>query len=250
MRNKKTIRIRAVLLAGCLLANSPAALAWGGTVYDPWNHAENIGQLAKQIEQIQQTIQLVSQGGQMLNLANLNQMSWVIDLVKVHQQQGSLAALQGTLANLYQSASGASGAVEGIYKNYQNSSVSNWDEYLAREQRIAEQNHGVHTASFQHASTTLQDLEQQHQAIRDLSAKTDTSVGSMQLLQTLNKHMNLIAQQNTQLMAVNTQGRREEADEKAQADLKKREEARLQAQWRRSNQESSDSLKKWLGGGK
>lgn len=247
---KNTIRagIRAALLAGMLAATEVAA--WGGTVYDPWNHAENISQLAKQVEQVQQTIQLVSQGGQMLDLANLNQMSWVIDLVKVHQQMGTLGALQSALGQFYQSASGASGAVEGIWKQYQNSDVRTWEDYAAREQRIADASHGQHTAAFQHASATLAGLDQQHQTIRDLSAKTDTSVGSMQLLQVLNKHMGMIAQQNTQLLAVSAQGRQEESDEKAQEDLRTKEAVRLQGQWRKSNQRSVDSLRSWLGGGK
>lgn len=209
--NKWRTRLLAVMLCASSAANAL-------TVYDPWNHIENINQLAQQVQQVQQAIQLVQQGGQMLNLANLNQMSWIIDLVGVHQQQGTLTSLQSALSSFYQQAGGASGALQGIWRQYQYSSVPTWNEYLEREQRIAEANHGVHTAAFQHASETLQGLEQQHRTIQDLSARTDTSVGTMQLMQTLNKHMNLIAQQNTQILGLLAQQRQEESDEKSQED--------------------------------
>lgn len=230
-------KIRAMLLGACLTAASSASAL---TVYDPWNHIENIQQLAQQVQQVQQAIQLVSQGGQMLNLANLNQMSWVIDLVNVHQQQGSLSALQSVLGRYYQSATGASGAMEGIYRQYQYSNVSSWDEYMARERTIADANRGVHTAAFQHASETLGGLEQQHRAIQDLSARTDTSVGTMQLLQTLNKHMNVIATQNTQMLGMLAQQRQEAVDEREQE--VERIKQRLEQEERYMDEESSRNL--------
>lgn len=220
MRFLNSVRI-AVLVVGLL--TTPLGRAGLGVVYDPWNHAENIAQLAQQVQQVQSAIQMVTDQQQLLRMAGLDQMKWVIDLVNVHQQQGTLAALKSRLGGLYGSAQGAQGALEGIWKQYLTSDVPTWDQYLAREQRIADANHGIHTTAFQHATETLNGLDQQHQAIQRLSSKTDTAMGTQQLLQTLNKHMNLIATQNTQMLGLLAQKRQEESDEKAQADIEKKE---------------------------
>ncbi len=198
-----------VLVSGLLMA--PLGRAGLDIVYDPWNHAENIAQLAQQVQQVQQAIQMVTDQQQLLHMAGLDQMKWVIDLVNVQRQAGTLVSLQNRLSSLYGAAQGAHGALHAIWRQYLHSDLTTWDAYMAREQRIADDNHGVHTAAFQHAAETLQGLEQQHQAIEELSSRTDTSMGTQQLLQTLNKHMNLIATQNTQILGLLAQKRQEGA---------------------------------------
>ena len=218
MKFPNSIRM-VVLVLG--LSVAPLGRPGLGVVYDPWNHAENIAQLTQQVQQVQQAIQMVTDQQQLLRMAGLDQMKWIIDLVNVHQQAGSLMALKNRLNGLYGAAQGAQAAMEGIWKQYIHSDLNTWEKYMAREQRIADANHGVHTAAFQHAAETIQGLEQQHQAIEELSSRTDTSIGTQQLLQTLNKHMNLIATQNTQILGLLAQQRQEESDEKAQADTDK-----------------------------
>ena len=215
--NKQKTSFRAAAVAVLFLVASGAPAM--DVVYDPANHIENIGQLMQQIKEVQEMIQLVSQQGQLLNLAQLDNLKWVIDLVQVHQQQGTLSLLQNQLGQFYQQAQDAQGATQGIYREYMASNLT-WDEYIAREQRITEGNNGVHTAAFEHATETLKGLDQQYEAIRDLNARIDSAQGTQQLLQVLGKHMNLIATQEAQMLALTAQQRQEESDEKAQRDAR------------------------------
>ncbi|MCG7871013.1 MAG: hypothetical protein JAZ11_02795 [Candidatus Thiodiazotropha lotti] len=224
MKLLNSLRI-AVLIAG--LTITPLGKAGLGIVYDPWNHAENIAQLVQQVQQVQQAIQMVTDQQQLLRMAGLDQMKWIIDLVQVHQQQGTLAALRTALGQFYSQAQSAQGATEGIYRQYLQSDLD-WNGYIDRENRIAQANHGVHTAAFQHATQTQQGLEQQHRTIQELSSRTDSAMGTQQLLQTLNKHMNLIATQNTQLLGLQTQSSQTDNDAKAQLAAKHQEEIEKQ----------------------
>ena len=229
-------------LIAALLAVGISSTASADIVYDPWNHAENIAQLAQNIKEVQQMIQMVTQQGQILNLAQLDNLKWVIDLVNVHEQQGTLQFLMNQLGQLYDQSESAERATRGIYREYLTSDLS-WEEYLAREKRITEANNGVHTATFQHATETLQGLEQQYDTIRDLNSRTDTAQGTQQLLQTLNKHMNLIATQNAQILALIAQERREESDEKAQQDEKKKKSLEAHRAAKAARERSWNSLR-------
>lgn len=218
-------KIRALVLAATLSLTTGASAL---TVYDPWNHIENINQLAQQVEQVAHLVEMVKSGRIIQEIAEMNNLGWVIDMVETYQKTvGALDNLQSALNGLYQSANASSASLEEIAKMYLNSPVQTWDEYVERENRIAEANNGVHTAAFQHATETLKGLEQQHKTIQELGAKADTATGSKQLMQLLNKHMGLIASQNAQLVAATSQKNAAEADEKMQEAKRAAEQSKV-----------------------
>ena len=75
MRFPNSIRM-VVLVLG--LSVAPLGRTGLGVFYDPWNHAENIAQLAQQVQQVQQAIQMVTDQQQLLRMAGLDQMKWII----------------------------------------------------------------------------------------------------------------------------------------------------------------------------
>ena len=215
-------KLRALFLAvGLTLATAASA---AGTVYDPWNHVENINQLAQQVKQVANLVEMVKSGQIIQEIAQANGLGWVIDLVETYQQTaGALENLQSSLNNLYQAANSSSASMEEIARMYLNSPVQTWDEFVEREERIAEANNGVHTAAFQHATETIRSLEQQQRTIKTLGEKANTSRGTNQLLVTLNQNANLIASQNAQILAITAQKVAAEADEKQQREAKAKE---------------------------
>ncbi len=75
-----------------------------------------------------------------------------------------------------------------------------WEAWVAREKQLAKEEKGDARLAFEKEIQALQRIQKQRTLIQKMQSQIDMPEGAQQSLQTMNQHLNMIAEQNTYLV--------------------------------------------------
>jgi P-type conjugative transfer protein TrbJ len=210
-------RPRACLLAASILAAplaltmaTPAAAQFGGVVYDPTNYAQNVLTAARSLQQVNNQIQmLTNQATSLLNEArNLNSLPYS----SLQQLQQSVAATQALLGQAQNIAYNVQSIDQAFARQYAGVSMSASNQQLVADARTRWRNSvgGLQDAMRVQAGA-VSNLDVNRAEMASLLTESQKAKGALDVAQSGNQMLALLAQQLADLTAVTAANGRAQA---------------------------------------
>jgi P-type conjugative transfer protein TrbJ len=221
------------IAAGMIGTSSPASAQM--SVFDPSNYAQNVLTAARTLTQINNQIQSLQNEAQMLT--NMGRNLSRIDFPQLQQLQQRL----GQIDRLMGQAQGIDFRVDQLDSQFRQLFPSNFDQLLRRDQRVAAARARLEAAmsAFRQTmgvqSQIVDNVHSDTEALAEIVARSQGAEGSLQAQQATNQLLALTAKQQLQIQ--NMMAAQFRAQAVAQADQTQVE------------QESRESVRRFLGDG-
>lgn len=184
------------------------------TVYDPWNHIENISILGQNVKQVAEMVNMVQQQIQLVNNAIMQAQMIGQNIASVLDQKTKLLTMLNELNKLKELYSNAENMIKGLKDKFDLSNFDSWEDFIKAEQSAMEMNSTSREATFKNATETLESIKEQQKVIQKLTNDLDGAVGTNQLLQTMGRQLSVMSEQNAQALAMQAQNTRQEMQER------------------------------------
>lgn len=227
-------RLAALALAGGMMV-APAPASAQLSVFDPSNYAQNVLTAARALTQINQQIQSLQNQAQMLT--NMSRNLSRIDFPQLQQLQQRLEQINGLMSQ----AQGIDFRVDRLDGQLRQLFPDSFDQLLRRDQRVAAARARLDAAmaalrqTMGVQSQVATNVQGDAQALAGIVASSQGADGSLAAQQATNQLLALAAQQQLQIQNLLAAQFRSQAIEQA---------ARAQTE-----QESRDSVRRFLGDG-
>lgn len=226
------VALAAILLSGLMAPPASAQLFGGGIVYDPSNHAENILQAARALQQIDNQVRQLTHEIEMIE-----KMARDLETLPVEVARGIIADRIRRIEELMREADGVGYGVEAVERDYEDLYPETYGEtppanvVLVEDARARwQQSRLAHKHTLLMVAETVRDTEQDADALAGLVEESQTAVGNLQALQAGNQIKALSAQQLMQMEALLAAHYRAEALDRArELEEAARGRARLQS---------------------
>ncbi|MEP0314240.1 MAG: P-type conjugative transfer protein TrbJ [Hyphomonas sp.] len=227
-----SVALAAILLSGLMAPPASAQLFGGGIVYDPSNHAENILQAARALQQIDNQVRQLTH-----EIDMIEKMARDLETLPVEVARGIIADRIRRIEELMRDADGIGYGVEAVERNYEDLYPETYGEtppanvVLVEDARARwQQSRLAHKHTLLMVAETVRDTEQDADALTGLVEESQTAVGNLQALQAGNQIKALSAQQLMQMEALLAAHYRAEALDRArELEEAARGRARLQS---------------------
>ena len=227
-----SVALAAILLSGLTAPPASAQLFGGGIVYDPSNHAENILQAARALQQIDNQVRQLTH-----EIDMIEKMARDLETLPVEVARGIIADRIRRIKELMREADGIGYGVEAVERNYEDLYPETYGEtppanvVLVEDARARwQQSRLAHKHTLLMVAETVRDTEQDADALTGLVEESQTAIGNLQALQAGNQIKALSAQQLMQMEAVLAAHYRAEALDRArELEEAARGRARLQS---------------------
>ena len=209
-----------------------AQLFGGGIVYDPSNHAENILQAARALQQIDNQVRQLTH-----EIDMIEKMARDLETLPVEVARGIIADRIRRIEELMREADGIGYGVEAVERDYEDLYPETYGEtppanvVLVEDARARwQQSRLAHKHTLLMVAETVRDTDQDADALAGLVEESQTAVGNLQALQAGNQIKALSAQQLMQMEALLAAHYRAEALDRArELEEAARGRARLQS---------------------
>ena len=226
------VALAAILLSGLMAPPASAQLFGGGIVYDPSNHAENILQAARALQQIDNQVRQLTH-----EIDMIEKMARDLETLPVEVARGIIADRIRRIEELMRDADGIGYGVEAVERDYEDLYPETYGEtppanvVLVADARARwQQSRLAHKHTLLMVAETVRDTEQDADALTGLVEESQTAVGNLQALQAGNQIKALSAQQLMQMEALLAAHYRAEALDRArELEEAARGRARLQS---------------------
>ena len=226
------VALAAILLSGLMAPPASAQLFGGGIVYDPSNHAENILQAARALQQIDNQVRQLTH-----EIDMIEKMARDLETLPVEVARGIIADRIRRIEELMREADGIGYGVEAVERDYEDLYPETYGEtppanvVLVEDARARwQQSRLAHKHTLLMVAETVRDTEQDADALTGLVEESQTAVGNLQALQAGNQIKALSAQQLMQMEALLAAHYRAEALDRArELEEAARGRARLQS---------------------
>tara|TARA_R110001592_G_scaffold272860_1_gene539707 strand:+ start:95 stop:808 length:714 start_codon:yes stop_codon:yes gene_type:complete len=226
------VALAAILLSGLMAPPASAQLFGGGIVYDPSNHAENILQAARALQQIDNQVRQLTH-----EIDMIEKIARDLETLPVEVARGIIADRIRRIEELMREADGIGYGVEAVERNYEDLYPETYGEtppanvVLVEDARARwQQSRLAHKHTLLMVAETVRDTEQDADALTGLVEESQTAVGNLQALQAGNQIKALSAQQLMQMEALLAAHYRAEALDRArELEEAARGRARLQS---------------------
>jgi len=212
-----SVALAAILLSGLMAPPASAQLFGGGIVYDPSNHAENILQAARALQQIDNQVRQLTH-----EIDMIEKMARDLETLPVEVARGIIADRIRRIKELMREADGIGYGVEAVERNYEDLYPETYGEtppanvVLVEDARARwQQSRLAHKHTLLMVAETVRDTEQDADALTGLVEESQTAIGNLQALQAGNQIKALSAQQLMQMEALLAAHYRAEALERA-----------------------------------
>tara|TARA_R110002050_G_scaffold181221_1_gene314746 strand:+ start:23 stop:736 length:714 start_codon:yes stop_codon:yes gene_type:complete len=227
-----SVALAAILLSGLMAPPASAQLFGGGIVYDPSNHAENILQAARALQQIDNQVRQLTH-----EIDMIEKMARDLETLPVEVARGIIADRIRRIEELMRDADGIGYGVEAVERDYEDLYPETYGEtppanvVLVEDARARwQQSRLAHKHTLLMVAETVRDTEQDADALTGLVEESQTAVGNLQALQAGNQIKALSAQQLMQMEALLAAHYRAEALDRArELEEAARGRARLQS---------------------
>ncbi|MAA83005.1 MAG: P-type conjugative transfer protein TrbJ [Hyphomonas sp.] len=227
-----SVALAAILLSGLMAPPASAQLFGGGIVYDPSNHAENILQAARALQQIDNQVRQLTH-----EIDMIEKMARDLETLPVEVARGIIADRIRRIEELMRDADGIGYGVEAVERDYEDLYPETYGEtppanvVLVADARARwQQSRLAHKHTLLMVAETVRDTEQDADALAGLVEESQTAVGNLQALQAGNQIKALSAQQLMQMEALLAAHYRAEALDRArELEEAARGRARLQS---------------------
>jgi len=227
-----SVALAAILLSGLTAPPASAQLFGGGIVYDPSNHAENILQAARALQQIDNQVRQLTH-----EIDMIEKMARDLETLPVEVARGIIADRIRRIKELMREADGIGYGVEAVERNYEDLYPETYGEtppanvVLVEDARARwQQSRLAHKHTLLMVAETVRDTEQDADALTGLVEESQTAIGNLQALQAGNQIKALSAQQLMQMEALLAAHYRAEALDRArELEEAARGRARLQS---------------------
>ena len=227
-----SVALAAILLSGLMAPPASAQLFGGGIVYDPSNHAENILQAARALQQIDNQVRQLTH-----EIDMIEKMARDLETLPVEVARGIIADRIRRIEELMRDADGIGYGVEAVERDYEDLYPETYGEtppanvVLVADARARwQQSRLAHKHTLLMEAETVRDTEQDADALAGLVEESQTAVGNLQALQAGNQIKALSAQQLMQMEALLAAHYRAEALDRArELEEAARGRARLQS---------------------
>ena len=227
-----SVALAAILLSGLMAPPASAQLFGGGIVYDPSNHAENILQAARALQQIDNQVRQLTH-----EIDMIEKMARDLETLPVEVARGIIADRIRRIEELMREADGIGYGVEAVERNYEDLYPETYGEtppanvVLVEDARARwQQSRLAHKHTLLMVAETVRDTEQDADALTGLVEESQTAIGNLQALQAGNQIKALSAQQLMQMEALLAAHYRAEALDRArELEEAARGRARLQS---------------------
>ena len=227
-----SVALAAILLSGLMAPPASAQLFGGGIVYDPSNHAENILQAARALQQIDNQVRQLTH-----EIDMIEKMARDLETLPVEVARGIIADRIRRIKELMREADGIGYGVEAVERNYEDLYPETYGEtppanvVLVEDARARwQQSRLAHKHTLLMVAETVRDTEQDADALTGLVEESQTAIGNLQALQAGNQIKALSAQQLMQMEALLAAHYRAEALDRArELEEAARGRARLQS---------------------
>lgn len=187
---------RATVLLAVLLTATPSAWGgggFGGIVYDPTNHAENLVTALQTAQQYALDLQRYEREFRaMLNVDEF-----------IGDSMGALGDFQSYLNEvnaLSDRLRDADRFMTELHRDFSVSQADDWEGYYQTRRRQSELGQSHAEARFRHASQVMQSVDGQYARIREAERRVPGIVGTREGLQQLNAQMTMVTRQNAQMI--------------------------------------------------
>ena len=226
------VALAAILLSGLMAPPASAQLFGGGIVYDPSNHAENILQAARALQQIDNQVRQLTH-----EIDMIEKMARDLETLPVEVARGIIADRIRRIEELMRDADGIGYGVEAVERDYEDLYPETYGEtppanvVLVADARARwQQSRLAHKHTLLMVAETVRDTDQDADALAGLVEESQTAVGNLQALQAGNQIKALSAQQLMQMEALLAAHYRAEALDRArELEEAARGRARLQS---------------------
>ena len=227
-----SVALAAILLSGLMAPPASAQLFGGGIVYDPSNHAENILQAARALQQIDNQVRQLTH-----EIDMIEKMARDLETLPVEVARGIIADRIRRIKELMREADGIGYGAEAVERNYEDLYPETYGEtppanvVLVEDARARwQQSRLAHKHTLLMVAETVRDTEQDADALTGLVEESQTAIGNLQALQAGNQIKALSAQQLMQMEALLAAHYRAEALDRArELEEAARGRARLQS---------------------
>tara|TARA_R110001599_G_scaffold149361_2_gene333164 strand:- start:3802 stop:4515 length:714 start_codon:yes stop_codon:yes gene_type:complete len=227
-----SVALAAILLSGLMAPPASAQLFGGGIVYDPSNHAENILQAARALQQIDNQVRQLTH-----EIDMIEKIARDLETLPVEVARGIIADRIRRIEELMREADGIGYGVEAVERNYEDLYPETYGEtppanvVLVEDARARwQQSRLAHKHTLLMVAETVRDTEQDADALTGLVEESQTAIGNLQALQAGNQIKALSAQQLMQMEALLAAHYRAEALDRArELEEAARGRARLQS---------------------
>lgn len=236
---------KTIIATALALALAAPAFAFD-TVIDPWNLARNVEQITNQARQLQEMVQMVQNGIDLKQLAQFANEKILIDLVEVHKQAGTLSQLQEQIVNVLGAHAAASSSVRSVMDIYNQGAEpgESFQQFYERQSRVHSAVGQRANAAYEHAMSTQAGLRAQTNKLQQLHQDAQNAVGTDQLLQTANAHLNIIAQQQAQIISLTSEANAQSYERRQLEEKEKKQELDRKSAWRAAREQAA---KQWGG---
>ena len=227
-----SVALAAILLSGLMAPPASAQLFGGGIVYDPSNHAENILQAARALQQIDNQVRQLTH-----EIDMIEKIARDLETLPVEVARGIIADRIRRIEELMREADGIGYGVEAVERDYEDLYPETYGEtppanvVLVEDARARwQQSRLAHKHTLLMVAETVRDTEQDADALTGLVEESQTAIGNLQALQAGNQIKALSAQQLMQMEALLAAHYRAEALDRArELEEAARGRARLQS---------------------
>lgn len=199
-----SVALAAILLSGLMAPPASAQLFGGGIVYDPSNHAENILQAARALQQIDNQVRQLTH-----EIDMIEKMARDLETLPVEVARGIIADRIRRIEELMREADGIGYGVEAVERNYEDLYPETYGEtppanvVLVEDARARwQQSRLAHKHTLLMVAETVRDTEQDADALTGLVEESQTAIGNLQALQAGNQIGALSAEQLIQMEAL------------------------------------------------
>ena len=199
-----SVALAAILLSGLMAPPASAQLFGGGIVYDPSNHAENILQAARALQQIDNQVRQLTH-----EIDMIEKMARDLETLPVEVARGIIADRIRRIEELMRDADGIGYGVEAVERDYEDLYPETYGEtppanvVLVEDARARwQQSRLAHKHTLLMVAETVRDTEQDADALTGLVEESQTAIGNLQALQAGNQIGALSAEQLIQMEAL------------------------------------------------
>lgn len=204
----------------------------GSIVYDPTNHAETAVAAAESVKQTAQQLrgyllQTKQYAAELRNLESLPREAIAAALRPYEQDAASVVQLLGELQSMSRDVDALRDAFDRRLKEAAQLRLAPTD-YWSREAALATRLGGHYAAAAQADVRILRAVDDGFARVQALQRQIPAAVGTMQSMQTMNQHLNLLAGQNAELLALMARGAATRDETERQAAERRRADARAE----------------------
>ncbi|KCZ47299.1 MULTISPECIES: P-type conjugative transfer protein TrbJ [Hyphomonas] len=227
-----SVALAAIPLSGLMAPPASAQLFGGGIVYDPTNHAENILQAVRALQQIDNQIRQLTH-----EIDMIEKMARDLETLPVEVARAIIADRIRRIGELMEEADGIGYGVEEVERDYEDLYPETYGEtppanaVLVEDARARwQQSRSAHKHTLLMVAETVRDNARDAEALTGLVEESQTAIGNLQVLQAGNQIEAMSAQQLMQMEAMMAAHYRAEALDRArELEEAERGRARLQS---------------------